>query len=270
MLNLLSRFKGKRNQNKIDSKKAIIESHPILGEKIASSKFFFQQDIVEEIRTHQNRKIPTQDSMDLSSTVCAGTCYWTALSLLGINPPPIANFIEEIYQENNGIKHPHGVDHIKFIKYLGERYPSFYGLSVNPFREHTPSKYISYGGYSGEDAELFFRRVYRKIKDTTSMAKLIISEGGLALTSIQATFNGYSPDFHDILIVGYREETDSFIFLDPDARVFFDTEKTKPKEVQPVAGFRGLYAVSSEYLNKNTYRTKPSPGGIVIGLFKSS
>lgn len=237
---------------------------------MAPTSFFFQQDIVEEIRASQNRKIPTQDSVDLSSTVCAGTCYWTGLSLLGIKVPTIANFIEEIYQKNNGIKHPHGVNHISFIKYLGNKYKSFYALSINPFREHTPKKYIAYGGYWGKEAETFFKKVYKNIKNTSSLAKLIINDGGLAITSIQSTFNNYSPDFHDILIIGYVKEEDSFIFLDPDARSFFDTQKIRPKEVQVLKGYRGLFKVTSDYLNGNTYREKPSPGGIVIGLFKKN
>lgn len=266
MLNLISKFKGPK-ELELNDNNVLTKSHSSLGQKISSTDFFFQQDIVEEIRTHQHRKTPTQDSVDLSSTVCAGTCYWTALKLLGIDNGSIAEFIEDIYQKDNGIKHPHGVNHVNFIKYLGNKHHSFYGLSINPFREHSPDKFIVYGGYSGKAAERFFRKVYKSIKDTASLSKLIIENGGLAITSIQSTFNNYSPDFHDILILGYDKPSKSFIFLDPDARTFFDTQRIRPKQVKPISKHRGLFTVSADYLNKNTYREKPSPGGIVIGLF---
>ncbi len=269
MLEFLSRFNPKKIDPLKNSQDLLLSANPRLVESLINHEFHFQQDIVEEIRAHQKRKIPTQDSLELSSTVCAGICYWTALSLLGIQQPSIVEFIEEIYQEKNDIKHSRGVDHIEFLQYLGKKNPDFYGLSVNPFREHTPKKYLAYRGYYGKDSEKFFKRVYKEIKNTSSLAKLILKNGGLAVTSIQATFNNYSPSFHDILIVGYYKPSDSFVFLDPDARVYFNTQKERPPEIIPLPKFRCLYTVKAAYLDKHTYRTKPSPGGIVIGLFKS-
>lgn len=254
------------------SKKTALEDslelyNPKLATNILRHNFIFQQDTVDEIASSKKMRIPSSDIIDLSSTVCAGISYWSALSILGLEKRPISDFIEEIYHPQAKIKHTLGVSHVDFVKYLGKTHSDFYGLTLNPFRDQDVKKFIEYKGYTGKDTEAFFRSNYKNIKSTSTALKAILEEGGLGVVSIQGTFNNYSPNFHDVLVLGFREQNNSFLMFDPDARVHFDTQKLRPEQVSPIKKSRGFYTVTSEYLDTHTYREKPSPGGITIGLF---
>ena len=98
--------------------------HPTISELVLQRKFIFQQDIVDDLASNQNRRIPTEDSIDLSSTVCAGICYWSATSILGAEDRTATDFIEQIYSPQKSIKHPLGVSHIDFVKQLVKEHPS--------------------------------------------------------------------------------------------------------------------------------------------------
>jgi hypothetical protein len=243
--------------------------HPAVSELVLLRKFIFQQDIVDDLTASQNRRIPTEDSIDLSSTVCAGICYWSAISILGLEKRSITDFIEQIYSPEKGIKHTLGVSHVDFVKQLAKEHPSLYGLTLNPFREQSPKMFKDYGGYAGKKTELFFEKNYRKIKDTSSALIAILEEGGLGIVSIQSTFNSYSANFHDVLVLGFNSNTKSFLVFDPDARSHYDPQKTRPTELIPLKKKPGMYIIHADYVDKHTYRQKPSPGGITIGLFTS-
>lgn len=265
---MFQKLKNLLPSTKLESSRQLIEGYNHnLSKEISGHKYIFQQDIVENIREAEDARMPTEDSIDLSSIVCAGVCYWTALSLLGIESRDIISFIEDVYDPSKGIKHPLGLNHVNFVKYLGKTHNRMYGLTLNPFREQDPSRFKEYKGYAGKGAEEFFLKNYRQVNSTSTAAKQILGSGGLPVISIQGSFNTYSPNFHDILILGLKDK--SFLIMDPDARVYFDPQKTRPKEVRPIPGYPGLYLVDSGYIDKNTYREKPSPGGITIGLFSS-
>ena len=265
---MLKRILNKRpRKNSGPLGEVLAQYNPRFKNKILNHRILFQQDIVEDLREKSSARIPTEDSIDLSGTVCAGVCYWTAVSILGQEERSITEFIEDVYDPSKEIKHPLGLDHVKFVKYLNQINSKIYGLTLNPFREQEPKKFKLYNGYTGKEAENFFVNSYKNIHNTSSAVKEILNNSGFAVVSIQGTFNNYSPNFHDILVLGQKD--DSFLIMDPDARVYFNTEKIRPEEIVSIKKSPGLYLVNSDYLDKNTYREKPSPGGITIGIFKS-
>lgn len=242
-----------------------------LADSIVAFDFEFQQGTVDDMADRIGKRLPTEAMMDLSSVVCAGTCYWSALTILGLETRTLNEFIDEIYSPENKIKHTLGIDHIQLIKHIGDGLNGrFYGLALNPFRDQNFKSFRDYGGFFGDESLQLFKKSFLDIGKTSDAAKKILAGGGLAVVSIQAGFNGYSPNFHDVLVLGSAPGEggeDNYLIFDPDARVFYDTQKQRPEEVKPLKGTKGLYVVSSDYMDKNTYREKPSPGGITIGLF---
>lgn len=254
-----------RSSKKYDT---LVEYAPGLAQQIAEFKFDFQQGAVDDMAASAGKRLPTEEMMDLSSVVCAGTCYWSGLRMLGLEERSLTEFIDEIYNPENKIKHTLGIDHIKLIKHVGSSLDGrFFGLALNPFRKQEYKAFKAYGGYFGKESLSIYKKSLLGIKSTSDAVKEILKSGGLAVVSIQATFNGYSPNFHDILILGYSKKEDGFLIFDPDARVYFDTQKQRPKNVSPLKNIHGLYRISSAYMDSHTYREKPSPGGITVGLF---
>ncbi len=252
----------------------MIESPPMID----TSELTFQQDLAESLA--EEFGIEKSQAEDLGATTCSGVCYWEAMNTLGFDIGSIPEFIHKAYRPESGVLHPAGVDHIKFLKYLGGSYPGFYGLSINPFREQNPVAFREYGGYYGEGAEQIFDATYKDIRDTSSATKAILNNRGLALVSTNPGYNGYNGKVlvngeikegttHIVLVVEYVQEEDSFIIFDPDKRAFEDLGGKRPVEVCPLDGSPGLYKVTASYLNNKSYREKPSPGGVTIGLFKN-
>lgn len=262
------RFKPQKKQRTAEEE--VLDSYNSnLSKKILNFNFIFQQDVVDDLAKIQRWRIPSDESIELSSSICAGICYWSALTLLGVEKKPIVKFIQEIYNPKKGIKHKLGVNHTNFIKQVRLNHAEFYGLGLNPFREQDLVKFKEYGGYAGKDAEGFFKRNYESIHNTSSATDVILGEGGLAVVSIQEGFNGYSPNYHDVLVLGKNPNDETYLIFDPDARVNFNTQKNRPVGIKFLTKKSRLYTVDKDYLNQNTYREKPSPGGITIGLFSS-
>lgn len=251
----------------------MIESAPMID----TSQLVFQQDLAESLA--EEFGIEKGRAEDLGATTCSGVCYWEALNALGFTVGPITEFIHKAYSPEAGVTHPAGVDHIRFLQYLKDNYPGFYGLSINPFREQDPGAFRAYKGYSGQRAEDLFDAIYPEIKDTSSAAKSILYNNGYALISANPGYNGYNGKVlvngelkegttHLILAVEYISEEDCFIIFDPDKRAYEDLGGKRPHEITPLQDNPGLYKVPAGYINLNSFRQNPSPGGITVGLFK--